>query len=77
MGIRDLFKINKSPFGWKIIVLWRGVWMAGRKAAAGRSRRRSPAAFLAVPDGTMVLARGGTPMVSDSRFRDETKNHWH
>ena len=28
---------------------------------SGRSRRRSPAAFLAVPDGTMALARGGDP----------------
>ena len=27
----------------------------------GRNRWRFPAAFLAVPDGTMALARGGDP----------------
>ena len=27
----------------------------------GRNRRRSPAAFLAVPDGKLALARGGNP----------------
>ena len=43
---------------------------------SGRSRRRSPAAFLAVPDGTMALARGGTPIVSGGRFRYLIKKYW-
>ena len=43
---------------------------------AGRNRRRSPAAFLAVPDGTMALARGGTPMVTYGRFRNSIKKYW-
>ena len=42
----------------------------------GRSRRRSPVAFLAVPDGTMALARGGTPIVSGGRFRYLIKKYW-
>ena len=36
----------------------------------------SPAAFLAVPDGTMALARGGTPIVSGGRFRYLIKKYW-
>ena len=35
---------------------------------SGRNRRRSPAAFLAVSDGTVALARGGTPMDTGSSF---------
>ena len=42
----------------------------------GRSRRRSPVAFLAVPVGTMALARGGTPIVSGGRFRYLIKKYW-
>ena len=42
----------------------------------GRSRRRSPDAFLAVPDGTMALARGGTPIVSGGRSRYLIKKYW-
>ena len=43
---------------------------------AGRNRRRSPAAFLAVPDGTIALVRGGTQMVSDSRYKNSIKKYW-
>ena len=37
---------------------------------SGRNRRRSPAAFLAVSDGTVALAGGGIPMDTGSSFCD-------
>ena len=76
ISAKSLIENASKDYFYKIMVLWRG----GMDTRTKSSRRpsavaacwadlcRSPAAFLAVPDGTMALAREGTPMVSDGRF---------